>query len=36
MKQDRIIAAYESEKERFADLCLDKEKALKALNDISL
>lgn len=36
MKQDRIIAAYEAAKERYADLGIDTEKALKALNDISL
>lgn len=36
MKQDRIIAAYEAAKERYADLGIDTEKALKALKDISL
>ena len=36
MKQDRIIAAYEAAKERYADIGIDTEKALKALKDISL
>ena len=36
MKQGRVIAAYEAAKERYADLGIDTEKALKALNDISL
>ena len=36
MKQDRIIAAYEAAKERYADLGIDTEKALKALKDISM